>query len=56
VYAGTLTLNESIAVHRALIEEGLLWPGSNILLRDPSLSRYATVYAQVLDPFVSLIN
>lgn len=42
-----MTVNESRAAYEALKAEGLLWPRSSILLKDPSLSRYAEVYIQV---------
>jgi len=50
-----MTLNESTSAFLALKKEGLVWPRSSILLKDPSLSRYAEVYAQVKGSFLLLL-
>jgi len=47
-----LTLKESVAAFVALKKEGLIWPKSCILLKDPSLTRYTDVYIQVLSAAV----
>ena len=54
VIKGTeMTLGESKAAFSALLNYGLLWPGSFILLKDPSISRYTEEYIEVNDVCMS---
>ena len=42
-----MTLKESRAAFSALMNNGLLWPGSFVLLKDPSLTRHTEEYIEV---------
>ena len=54
LFQGTeMTLGESKAAFSALLNYGLLWPGSFILLKDPSISRYTEEYIEVNDVCMS---
>eukprot|EP01036_Dinobryon_divergens_P031857 gene31857-41340_t len=43
-----MTLAESKKAYSALMNYGLLWPGSSILLKDPSLNRYTEEYIECI--------
>lgn len=42
-----MTLDESNKVFNALKDCRLIWPGSSIVIKDPSLSRVAEEYIEV---------